>query len=180
MDGETLREGIFCLNTRRFGTVAEVLVKRLQKLGKRRSQFHDLYDDLASKRVEVKFSRVLKTSEIPITEATVLQCIEAATSEQRLVVFEHWKDSPFDCNIQQVKRREFDVPYYGLLFSDCVLVFRIDSKEIGAQIYYSDRQHKGNVGEGQFHINQGTLQVHLDSYLYRQLSYDELLDLLSD
>jgi hypothetical protein len=29
MDGETLREGIFGLNTRRFGTVAEVLIQRL-------------------------------------------------------------------------------------------------------------------------------------------------------
>ncbi len=180
MDGETLREGIFCLNTRRFGTVAELIVKRLVKLGKGRSLFHDLYDDVAKKRVEVKFSRVLKKADIPITEETLLQGIGAATSEQRMIAFSNWQECKFDCNIQQIKRAEFDVLYYGLFFSDVVLIFHIDSDEIGPQIYYSDKQHKGNIGEGQFHINQDTLQVHLDSYRYRRLTYDDLLDLLTD
>jgi len=179
MDGEILREGVFSLNTRRFGTVAEVLIQRLVKLGKGRSQFHDLYDDVNSKRVEVKFSCVLRKCEIPITKETVLQCIEAATSEQRMVLFANWRSAQFDCNIQQVKRAEFDVLYYGLFFSDKVVIFRIESEEIGPQIYYSDKQHKGNVGEGQFHINDKTLQIHLDNYLYQQLTYDELLELLS-
>jgi hypothetical protein len=49
----------------------------------------------------------------------------------------------------------------------------------GGKIYYSDFQHKGNRGEGQFHINQDTLQTHLDNNLYRTLSYDELYNLLS-
>ena len=160
MDGETLREGIFCLNTRRFGTVAELIIKRLVRLGKGRSLFHDLYDDVAEKRVEVKFSRVLKRANIPISEETLLQGITAATSEQRMIPFSEWREPSFDCNIQQVKRAEFDVLYYGLFFADCVLIFHITSAEIGPQIYYSDRQHKGNIGEGQFHINQDTLQVH--------------------
>lgn len=180
MDGDTLREGIFCLNTRRFGTVAELIIKRLVRLGKGRSLFHDLYDDVAQKRVEVKFSRVLQRADIPISEETLLQGIAAASSEQRMIAFAEWREYRFDCNIQQVKRAEFDVLYYGLFFSDCVLIFHITSDQIGPQIYYSDRQHKGNIGEGQFHINQDTLQVHLDNYLYRKLAYDELLDLLSD
>jgi len=180
MDGDTLREGIFCLHTRRFGTVAELIVKRLVRLGKSRSLFHDLYDDVTRKRVEVKFSRVLKRSETLITETTLLRCIEEATSEERMVSFEHRRETEFDCNIQQIKRPEFDVLYYGLFFSDCVMIFRIDSDEIGPQIYYSDRQHKGNVGEGQFHINQDTLEFHLSHYLYRRLTYDQLLELLSD
>jgi hypothetical protein len=180
MNGDALREGIFFLNTRRFGTVAELIVKRLVKLGKGRSLFHDLYDDVASKRVEVKFSRVLKKSLTLITEATLLRCIEEATSEERMVSFEHWQTTEFDCNIQQIKRREFDVLYYGLFFSDCVAIFHIGSEQIGPQIYYSDRQHKGNIGEGQFHINQDTLQIHLSNYLYQTLTYDKLLELLSD
>jgi hypothetical protein len=180
MDGDALRERIFCLHTRRFGTVAELVIKRLVKLGKGRSLFHDLYDDIASKRVEVKFSRVLARSETLITEATLLRCIEEATSEERMVSFEHWQAAEFDCNIQQIKRQEFDVLYYGLFFSDRVVIFHIDSGQIGPQIYYSDKQHKGNVGEGQFHINQDSLQFHLSNYLYQTLTYEKLLDLLSD
>ena len=179
MDGDTLREGIFALHTRRFGTVAEVLIQRLVRLGKARSLFHDLYDDIANKRVEVKFSRALKKSEVLVSDATVLQCIESATSEKRMVAWKNRKTVEFDCNIQQVKRIEFDLLYYGIFFSDCVAIFHIKTEDIGRAIFYSDKQHKGNVGEGQFHINQDTIQIHEDSYLYHTLTYDKLLELLS-
>jgi len=100
-----------------------------------------------------------------------------------MVSFANWKDHRFDCNIQQVKRAEFDVLYYGLFFSDCIQIFRIESSIIkenrhGGRIFYSDFQHKGNAGEGQFHINPSTLQIHLDFYHYKMLTYDELHKLL--
>jgi hypothetical protein len=72
-----------------------------------------------------------------------------------------------------------------LFFSDCIQIFRLESTEIkqnqnGGRIYYSDFQHKGNIGEGQFHINPRTLQIHLDSYLYKTLTYDQLYELLAE
>lgn len=179
MNGTTLRDGIFALHTRRFGTVAEVMIQRLVNAAKARSLFHDLYDDATKHRIEVKFSRVQKEAEMAISEATILQCIAEATAANRLLPFADWKKFNFDCNIQQVKRAEFDVLYYGLFFADCVKIFRIASSEIGSQIYYSDKQHKGNVGEGQFHINQDTLSIHLQKYLYKSLTYDELYNLLA-
>jgi len=178
MDGTALRDGIFALRTRRLGTVAEAMIQRLIKCGRRRSQFHDLYDDAEHRRIEVKFSLVQKKWESPISADTVLVCIEEGTSAKRLVPFASWRTTAFDCNIQQVKRAEFDVLYYGLFFSDCVKIFRINSADIDERIYYSDKQHKGNVGEGQFHIHQDTLQIHLDNHLYQTLTYDELLKLL--
>ena len=64
-------------------------------------------------------------------------------------------------------------------FSDVVLIFSINlNAKIGHEIKYSDRQHFGNVGEGQFHINDRTLQYHLDNFLYKKLTYDQLLKLL--
>lgn len=179
MDADELREGIFALNTRRFGSVAEVLIQRLVKLGKAKTLFHDLYDDVRDHRVEVKFSRALKKSEVLVTEATVLECIESATSEERMVHSDELDGVKFDCNIQQIKKVEFEILYYGIFFFDCVMIFRIKSEEIGPQIYYSNKQHKGNEGEGQFHVNHDTLQIHLDNYLYRNLSYETLLDLLT-
>ena len=68
MDAETLREGIFNLNTRRFGTVCELLIQKLAKYGKGRSQFHDLYDDEHEHRIEVKFSRVQRKNITAITK----------------------------------------------------------------------------------------------------------------
>jgi hypothetical protein len=184
MNGEKLRSGIFALRTRRFGSVAECMVKRLLKCSKARSLFYDLYDDAQHQRIEVKFSVVQKESEQTVTEQTVLQCIEDAIAENRMVAFANWRENKFDCNIQQVKRTEFDVLYYGLFFSDCIKIFRIKSKDInennrGGRIYYSDFQHKGNEGEGQFHINLNTFQIHLDHYAYKTLTYDELYQLLA-
>lgn len=184
MDGDKLRDGIFALRTRRIGSVAECMIMRLLNNSKGRSLFHDLYDDQLNHRIEVKFSVVQKKAETTVTADTVLRCIEEAVAENRMVAFAEWMKHRFDCNIQQVKRAEFDVLYYGLFFSDCVQIFRIESQEIrenlkGGRIYYSDFQHKGNIGEGQFHINSQTLQIHLDHYLYKTLSYDELYKLLA-
>jgi len=178
MNSHNLKEGIFNLNTRRFGSVAEVMIRRLFKLGRSKNQFHDLYDDLENHRVEVKFSTVRKKNSRVITEESVLKCISDELSSIRQINFTEWKNYEFDCNIQQVKRDQFEILYYGLFFSDVVVIFRIKSDEIGNQIYYSNKQHKGNEGEGQFHLNEKTLQIHIDNYLYKILTYEELFSLL--
>jgi len=179
VDGTTLRDGIFALNTRRFGSVAEVMVQLLINAKRARNLFHDLYDDAKNHRIEVKFSRVQKKSEILVSQSTVLQCIAEATAANRLICFDKWSEHKFDCNIQQIKRSEFEILYYGLFFSDCIKIFRIHSGEIDSHIYYSDKQHKGNIGEGQFHVNHETIQIHLSKYLYKTLPYDQLFQLLS-
>src|SRR5213592_3003014 len=86
--------------------------------------------------------------------------------------------------VQKVKRRKFDVLYYGLFFSDCVKIFRIKKSDIktreeGGDIGYSDKQHEGNVGEGQFHLTEKNLQIHLEKYFFKTLTYDELYQLLA-
>lgn len=100
MDGNTLRDGIFALHTRRFGTVTEIMVRRLIHCREAASLLHDLYDDAEHHRIEVKFSRVQKKHETPVAEETVLRCIEEATSANRLVPFSSWEAYAFDCNIQ--------------------------------------------------------------------------------
>ena len=51
VDGKTLRDGIFALYTRRFGSVAEFMIRRLIQCGKGKSIFHDLYDDAKQHRI---------------------------------------------------------------------------------------------------------------------------------
>src|SRR5947209_440305 len=143
MDGEKLRDGIFALYTRRFGSVAECMIQRLLKSSKAKNVFHDLYDDERNHRIEVKFSVVRKKANTTVTPETVLRCIEEAVAENRMVVFAEWQQHKFESNIEQVKRSEFEVLYYGLFFADRVKIFRIESQEIkqnylGGQINYSD------------------------------------------
>ena len=173
-----LRDGIFALNTRRFGTVAEIMVKRLKSLGKSQTIFHDLYDTDTKQRVEVKFSRVGQNLD-KLTENNLLECILKEQGTDRRIAFNNWTRHRFLCNIQQVKRSEFEVLYYGMFFDDFVKIFRITPDQIDSSIGYGDKQHKGNVGEGQFHITEKTLQTHLDRFYHHTLTYQELLDLLS-
>lgn len=179
IDPVIFRRGIFNLRTRRFGTAAELLIQKLLNAAKGRSQFHDLYDDERSHRIEVKFSTVNTSSDEPISLKNLLSAIEKAGLE-RAVPFANWQNFKFDCNIQQVKIAEFDILYYGLFFSDQIVIFKIDTDAIPIDraIFFSNKQHKGNVGEGQFHINNATLQHHLNTYLYKIISYQDFLDLL--
>lgn len=176
--GEELRNGLFALHKRRFGRVLELMIQRIVDLGKAKNIFHDLYDDLADQRVEVKFCRVLRCHEAPISEGTVLLAIEEALGANRSVA-SHDVGVEFDCNIQQIKKPEFDVSYYGLLFADRVEIFRIEPGQIDGSIGYSNFQHKGNAGEGPFHITNANIATHRANHAYQTLTYEELLQLLT-
>ena len=67
-----LMEGIFNLRTRRFGSVAEIMIQKMLGLQAGLNQFHDLFEAKAAQRVEVKSSRVLQKNSRPITADTVL------------------------------------------------------------------------------------------------------------
>ncbi len=157
-----------------------------------RSLFHDLYDDALHHRIEVKFCTVNNESDEPVTMANLLRAVEDAGRE-RAVPFSNWRGYAFDANIQQIKRVEFDVLYYGLFFADVIVIFKLTSAQLKTQaeisaegsghdyvnISFSDRQHKGNIGEGQFHINNRTLDIHLTHFHYRTIPYADFLALLT-
>ena len=174
---ESFRNGIFALRTRRFGTVAELMIEGLFGLSKSHNQFHDRFDEDARKRIEIKFSTVMKADKATIKKHNVIeQCLEADPSKRAICSVDAMK-YPFDCNIQQVKPAEFDELYYGLFFTDRIAIFRMTSDEVKHCPGFSNRQHKGNLGEGQFHLKQTTLDYHMNNHFVRWLTYEELYDL---
>lgn len=178
MDADTLRDGIFALQTRRFGRVAEHMLQTLEELGAARGRFHDLFSELDQHRIEVKVSRVLAKNELPIEPGTLLAAIGGARVEHRMISTAEASASHWDCNIQQVKVAEFEVLYYGLFFSDEVTLFRVETADVASLPGYSNVQHKGNVGEGQFHIKPSNLPWHRENRLHASITYEELLDSL--
>lgn len=173
------RDGIFSLKTRRFGTVAEIMIKKIHKFKNSNSLAHDLYDHEKSDRIEVKFSTVLKSNKNKITEENIVDQIMFNDIYERRLKDTEIDLFKFDCNIQQIKRNEFEVLYYGLFFEESIYIFTIKSGEIAsANIGYSDNQHRGNKGEGQFHINQKNFKYHIDNFLLRKLNYEQLYNLL--
>jgi len=177
MSSEELRDGIFSLRTRRFGTVAEIMVKKISQFDWGNSISHDLYDQASGKRIEVKFSTALKSNKSTITEDNVLEEIFQAINKNRMFEQKDWNKYQFDCNIQQVKRKEFDFLFFGIFFADKVEIFKIEPQQIDSAINYSDKQHAGNEGEGQFHLNNGTYEYHKNNFFIQALSYDELLEI---
>ena len=60
---EESRNGIFALKTRRFGNVAEIMIKKIYHLEESNKLEFDKFDPKFKKRIEVKFSTVLKENE---------------------------------------------------------------------------------------------------------------------
>ena len=142
------RDGIFALRTRRFGTVAELMIEALYSFTKSHNQFHDRYDEVGHQRIEIKFSTVMKANEAVINRSNAIDQCKKANLGNRALNSTEMYEYDFDCNIQQVKRLEFDVLYYGLFFADRIVIFKMHSSEILSCFGYSDKQHKGNEGEG--------------------------------
>lgn len=168
------RDGIFALRTRRFGTVAELMIEALYNFSQSQNQFHDRYDAVGKRRIEVKFSTVMKENDSKINRDNMIDQCKKASLRNRALKSTEMSQYPFDCNIQQVKRTEFDVLFYGLFFSDKIAIFKMDTDQILDCYGYSDFQHKGNQGEGQFHLNQNSIGYHLDNYFVQWLTYEEL------
>jgi hypothetical protein len=177
---QLLQSALFRLNTRRLGAVGELLVQRLTDVERSRSVHHDLYDARQGERIEVKFSTVLACWETALRPDTLEAVLREASGEGRAIASDAWAGARFDCNIQQVKPAEFDILYYGLFFADGVLLFRCTAGDVAAMPGWSAKQHKGNTGEGQFHLNARHLPYHLEHHFDQRLGYLELARLLFD
>lgn len=172
------KNGIFSLNTRRFGKVAELMIKEIYGFDKADNNAYDLKSK-DNKKIEVKFSTVLKKCSSTITKKNLIKSVINSNYHNRRLTYENAINSSFDCNIQQIKIKEFDYLYYGCFFDDKIVICKIKANEIikDSKIFYSDRQHRGNKGEGQFHINNSTLENHLEKYLVEWITYEQLYDL---
>ncbi|MBD5402976.1 hypothetical protein HDR58_09325 [bacterium] len=173
------RDGIFALRTRRFGSVAEIMIQKLFNLQDSGSLAFDKKSGLTNERIEIKFSTVMKENEDKIREDNIIdQCLKANLANRAMLSTETTQHR-FDCNIQQVKRKEFDILYYGLFFADKIEIFKMNTTEVFNCPGYSDKQHRGNEGEGQFHLNQDNIDFHRVHYFVKSLDYNELYELLT-
>ena len=161
------------LETRQFGEWFEILVDKLNPTFK---PSNDLSYDRKDNdiKIEIKASRAL-TKPTKVTKDNWLDIGKESKSD-RLICDDNKLTTKWDCNIQQIKTDCFDILWYSILFQDKIYIFKIDSETIrqDSNIKYSDKQHRGNTREGQFHIKNTNIQYHIDNYLYMKLDYDDL------
>ena len=168
------KNGIFALHTRRFGKVAELMIQKLFNTEQSTSLAYDALKE--NLRIEIKFSRALnKENQKPITDKNIIEQCCNACYLNRQILSTNLND--FDCNIQQVKPKEFDILYFGIFFNDYIEIYKITSDDVIMLPGYSNHQHRGNVGEGQFHLNNTNIDFYRNNYMIQKISYDYLLDL---
>ncbi len=117
-------------------------------------QYDFWYDGI---RIEVKASRAVKRSSGDTLIHKALSC-----------------DSKhgFDMNFQQIKPACCDVFVWIAVWRDVIRYWVLSSEEVKKNEYYSDGQHRGNVGEGQLWITE----ANIDKFKEYEVSVRGILD----
>lgn len=184
---DQFKQGIFSLRTN-FGELAQLMVKKDMGLHSADDGSYDLKDDNGHK-IEVKFSRAYK--KVSLTEDNAIDICTNSNSTVYDSSEAEDKTANYDCNIEQLKPRCFDSLYYGVFFSDKIEIFHAPRSEFPDSVdsFINDKaaarkklpgyalQHKGGE-ECQFHIKKTTHKHHRKHYHVKDLTYDELYDLL--
>lgn len=177
MTEEQFRDLIFDSNTAVFGDVGEEMIRHYFHLQKSNTKAYDATDQTGRLRIEIKASRVLKK---PTKSGNLLRRLLENTTAKRLLSSFDALFVDFDCNIEQVKPAQFDYLYYALFFSDCIEIFGMSSGEVSGVPRSSDKQHMGNDGEGQFHINSSNIAYHRENFYKKTITYAELYNNVVD
>jgi hypothetical protein len=64
---------------------------------------------------------------------------------------------PFDMNFQQIKPRCADVFVWIAVWRDIIRYWVLNRDEVQNNKYFSKGQHRGNIGEGQLHLNRDNI-----------------------
>jgi hypothetical protein len=183
MEEIKLRDAIFSLHTRKFGAVVEKLVERiLEEFGFIVEKSNDLSYDrkINNEEDEIKGSRVLGKSVLNLENDNIVESLLEHETNRFVNTVDN-SNVEWDCNVQQIKTKLFNTLWYVLFFGDCVAIFKIGADEIitDKNISYSNKQHRGNEGEGQFHVTNKNIKYHLDNYLVKKITYTEVYNKLN-
>lgn len=122
------------------------LVPDLAKPTKRLDpQYSGQYDFLLDRRIkiEVKASRAVDFhSDAPL----YMKALSSDSGKQ------------FDMNFQQIKPACCDVFVWIAVWRDRIRYWVLSSTEVETNRYFSAGQHRGNVGEGQLHLNRDNIR----------------------
>ena len=174
-----LKKSLCSLPTRRFGEFVEIVTGKLNSLEKSKDSSYDRTHK--DKKIEIKGSRVFNNKNENLNEENILEVL-SKDNASTLIADELKSKNIWNCNIQQIKTDFFDVLHYSLFFENKVYFFQITGDKIKSDkgIGYSNKQHRGNEGEGQFHIDSKNIDYHIHSYYYKSITYKEIINLLQN
>lgn len=80
----------------------------------------------------------------------------------------------FDMNFQQIKVKCCDIFIFVIVWVDEIDILVLSSNEVKGNKYYNEKQHRGNVGEGQLHIKPNNLSK-MCKYITTSLELKQLI-----
>jgi len=110
-------------------------------------------------RIEVKASRGV---EFENDEPLYVKALASDTAKR------------FDMNFQQIKPKCCDVFVWISAWRDVLKFWVMSSSEVENSRFYSEGQHRGNVGEGQLHINEQNIRS-FDRYLVEAKALEQAI-----
>ena len=179
-----VRNGLFLAASRTYAEqYIEPFIRKQYRLREPAGNDHDGIARDGTK-YEIKASKVLKkTTNISKTKTLLERVIFENNNAQinRLVPFSDAKKIKFDANIQNVKRDHFEELIYVLLFEDCLKVFQINADLIADIPRWSNKhgRYDAHGKSGQFMINKGSIQWHLDNHLKDTFTYAQITEVFS-
>ena len=176
-DIKKFRNGIFNLNTRRFGSVSELFVKNAYGLIDSNISSCNLFDPEFNERVEVCASRALVPHKMSAKNSILTECFDASIKD-RMIKYSNRYEKEFSCRFQQLKKGCFDLLVYVIFFKDVVVVYMAQSEELNKDIGVTNTQHRNSVNECQFSVNSFNIAKH-DKNISAVFTYDEIFCYLS-
>ena len=179
-----IRNGLFLAASRTYGEqYVEPFIRKQYKLTDPSGNDHDGVSKDGT-RFEIKASKVLKktmniSKNKPLLDRVIFENDNAQIN--RLVAFSNAMSTKYNANIQNVKRDHFEELIYVLLFEDCLKVFQIKAKKISTIPRWSDKHGRyDELGKsGQFMIDKGSIQWHLENQLKDTFTYSQIAETYS-
>lgn len=110
-------------------------------------------------RIEVKASRAV---DFELDEPLYIKALASDSNR------------PFDMNFQQIKPACCDVFVWLAAWRDIIKYWVIPSYNVENNLFYSKGQHRGNVGEGQLHLNRENI-AKFDKYLCKSTALEKAI-----
>lgn len=181
LSADDFRDGIFLAPSRTYGEqYLEPIIRYKFGLLRSGSGNFDAKDSNGT-RYEIKGAKVLTQNEKSHTFESLYDAIVShveASMPKRANSTDEFASGETDAvpNIQNVKRSDFDVLYYCLLFSDCMAIFKIKRDEIENIPGWSGKHGRyDKLGEnGQFTISPARFKWHLDNTLVEICQWEEI------
>jgi hypothetical protein len=178
MEEEHFRNNLILLEGKNFGKIFEIIVSRLANLEKAGDASHDWYCSLSSSRIEVKAIRAFFSHE-KMNDGNLIEMLLEGSKSKKLVNDKRKKIDQWNGGVCQIKLNCFEFLYYCAVFYDKIYFFITTPEKISndKKICFSKKQHR-NGNMGQFHLTPQNIDHHIENYLYKQLTYKQLISIL--